>query len=224
MAHQFRNTASSGIVPVLVQNTSAEICPPYSVVAIGQTTSMATGVLTRETAGVGRFLVPIRKPDAAAVNNGSVALFLMTLDLPIQPNGFGYATTSLPTWVQLEADTYLRGDTLSPEAGSWKLHKSDGGPYGVRDVQDGIGWIEQIGTSGGWLLKTTEEIAARAGTTLGSGVCIVCHRNNALIVETDTEITAYNSQNGEPIPSGRYVQAKLWQGVPLIDVVECEDD
>lgn len=74
----------------------------------------------------------------------------------------------------------------------------------------------------GWLLKTTESIAARSGTTLGSGDCIICTRTGSTIVETEDEITAYNSQNGDAIPSGAYVQAKLWQGVPLIDVVECD--
>lgn len=76
---------------------------------------------------------------------------------------------------------------------------------------------------GGWLLKTTESIPARSGTTLGSGDCIICTRTGSTIVETEDEITAYNSQNGDAIPAGVYVQAKRWQGVPLIDVVECDE-
>lgn len=70
---------------------------------------------------------------------------------------------------------------------------------------------------GGWLLKTTSTISARSGTTLGSGSCIICTRSGSTIVETAEAITAYNSQGGDTIPSGVYVQAKRWQGVPLID-------
>lgn len=74
-----------------------------------------------------------------------------------------------------------------------------------------------------YLLKTTSTISARSGTTLGSGDCIICIRDGSTIIETAEAITAYNSQNGDPIPSGKYVQAKMWQGVPLIDVVECDE-
>lgn len=83
---------------------------------------------------------------------------------------------------------------------------------------------ERRGKSDGYLLKTTSTISARSGTTLGSGDCIICTRSGSTIVETAEAITAYNSQGGDTIPSGVYVQAKRWQGVPLIDVVECEEE
>jgi hypothetical protein len=78
--------------------------------------------------------------------------------------------------------------------------------------------------SEGWLLKTTEEIPPRDGLTLGKGKCIVCHRDGVTIVETEEEIHGYNGQEGQPIPADSIVQAKRWQGVPLIDVASCDDE
>jgi hypothetical protein len=152
--HQIRNTASSGIVPVLVENTSGETIPPYSVVAIGQASDRAPGAMTRDGEGVGtgRFKVKVRKPDAAAVDDGSVSLFLITLDLPIRPGGNGYATASLPTWAQLEGSGYQRGEAFAPQAGSWKLHPGEGF-YRIREIKtfDAIscGLVDFAGGGGG---------------------------------------------------------------------------
>jgi hypothetical protein len=75
---------------------------------------------------------------------------------------------------------------------------------------------------GNFLLLTTSTITARSGTTLGSGTCDIYSRSGATISNTSVSITAYNSTLGT-IASGRVVQAKLWQGVPLIDVEDCEE-
>lgn len=92
-----------------------------------------------------------------------------------------------------------------------------------REFQEEPPLYQEAGNSEGYLLKTTSTISARSGTTLGSGSCIICTRSGSTIVETAEAITAYNSQGGDTIPSGVYVQAKRWQGVPLIDVVECDE-
>lgn len=113
--------------------------------------------------------------------------------------------------------------------GLYAFGKSDAGELisliggSGREFQEEPPLYQETGNSEGYLLKTTESIPARSGTTLGSGDCIICTRDGSTIVETDEEITAYNSQNGDAIPSGVYVQAKRWQGVPLIDVVECDE-
>jgi len=95
---QYRNTLSSGEIPILIRNTTGEVIPPNSVVAIGETADTKPGIFQRpgDGFGEGRAIVPVRKPDAMAVATRSTAMFLITLDLPIEPGQEGYATASLP--------------------------------------------------------------------------------------------------------------------------------
>src|SRR5690606_21209437 len=95
-----------------------------------------------------------------------------------------------------------------PTIDAWTIEESAGGPfvvYGADNTGDDVARGRFLGAVDGWLLKTTESIPARSGTTLGSGDCIICTRDGSTIVETEEEVVAYNSQDGDAIPSGVYV-------------------
>src|SRR5690606_22217782 len=78
-------------------------------------------------------------------------------------------------------------------------------------------------TPGGWILRTEEVITPRSGTTLGMGDCKVYTISGGVLTLRDEIVEAYNSQKSE-IASGLPVQANNCGGVPVIDVVDCDEE
>lgn len=69
---------------------------------------------------------------------------------------------------------------------------------------------------------TTTSITARSGTTPGSGSAKLYKNVSGTLTEKGEAITVYNSQNGDAIASGSYIQCKCDEyGVPWVDVASC---
>lgn len=113
---------------------------------------------------------------------------------------------------------WLNGLTLQLESGYWGkallLTQNFDGPSLIS--------ISQPATTG-WILKTMEPITAGSVSQLGSGLCRIYDVTVVGSLHlTDITITAFNSQP-QVIPEGLNVQAKAVNGMPVIDVVPCDD-
>jgi hypothetical protein len=227
---QFRNTLSSGLTPIKIRNTTSEVIPPNSCVAIGETTSMAPGIFQRPGAGPGegRAVVPVRKPDSAAVATQSTGLFLVTLDYPIQPDKEGYATASYPVWVRADSSVTDRGQQVKPKVSSHEVEDGDGF-FAVMDIKTIGGqkyaWVTIGGSSGAIIIMTPEAgIPPRSGTMLGVAICDtyeITSGNELLPTGQSVEVL---NMTATPVEGDAYGQAKRISGRWVIDVEECEVD
>lgn len=149
-----------------VKNKSTVEAPAFSVVAIGATAVVTAGAMTRTGGALGRgkFSIDVRRPDARAIVTGSPGQFLFTTGAPIAADKFGYATASLPVWAELDSSVTLRGTSVMPIAGSFKLFKG-GGFFTVMDLK------EHDGRKFGFIRADHSSVMLRAKTPSG-GIAI----------------------------------------------------
>jgi len=147
-------TFTAATIPLLVRNTGEEDIPAYAIAAIGEEANLSPGIFSRSGAGVGQgtFEIPIRKPDATAIESGSISQFLITLDDPIPAGEPGRATFSLPAWVKVASAIGQRAASVAPQAGSWELASGEGF-YHVVDIKtiEGVKYalVQAAGSGGG---------------------------------------------------------------------------
>jgi len=226
MGIQRNNTQSSGTVPIRVHNTTAEMIPAYACVAIGSAANVTPGVFQRDGSGVGagRATVPVRKPEAFAIDKNSIGLFLMVTDSPIPAGEKGYATANFPTWALVDEAVDDRGMRLKPKADSWELEEGEGF-FSVIDIKT-IGdqkyaWVTKQGGGAIIIMTPSGGIPARVGATVGKANCTVQAINSSdVLASTDVSVSVVNLA-ASPVAGSVYGQAKRAGGRWVIDYEEC---
>lgn len=119
-----------------IKNTGSVTIPPFSIVAIGSGANVTIGSVDREGDGLGKgkFTIDVRRPDARAIATGSPGQFLVTGNAEIAQGKFGYATKTLPAWIEVDSTVTERGTSLMPVANQFKLYRG-GGYFTAMDVK-----------------------------------------------------------------------------------------
>jgi hypothetical protein len=183
---------------IRIKNTDSMTIPPFSIVAVGSGTNVTIGSMKRDGDGLGSgpFTVDVRRPDARAIATGSPGQFLLTTGASIAAGKFGYATASLPVWVEVDSSVNERGLSVMPIAGQFKLFKG-GGYFTVMDVKSKeskyYGFIRADHTSVMIRAKTPSGgiAAATSDSTFPTAECDLYH-----VIDTGSAVTHVQLLNG----------------------------
>lgn len=215
-------TFTAATIPLLVRNTGEEDVPAYAIAAIGEEANLNPGIFSRSGTGVGQgsFEIPIRKPDATAIESGSFSQFLITLDDPIPAGELGRATFSLPAWVKVSSAINLRAASVAPQAGSWELGEGEG-YYHIVDIKtvEGVKYaLVQAAASDGSVsgFKITTTMVSRAG------VCSIYHIDDVdYATAIDTEKPIKSSAIFGDLPLDTIGQCVFRNGVWVVTQASC---
>jgi hypothetical protein len=195
-----QTTFEESLGRIRIKNTDSFTIPPYSIVAVGSGDNVTAGAMKREgdDLGYGKFVVDVKRPDARAIATGSPGQFLITTGASIAQGKMGYATATLPVWVEIDFDITERGTSVMPIVDQFKLF-SGGGYFTVMDIKTKgsdkkYGFIRADHTSVMIRARTPNDGIDRAdsGTTFPTAECELFH-----VIDDGEKVEAIPLTNGE---------------------------
>jgi hypothetical protein len=196
-----QTTFEESLGRIRIKNTDSFTIPPYSIVAVGSGDNVTAGAMKREgdDLGYGKFVVDVKRPDARAIATGSPGQFLITTGASIAQGKMGYATATLPVWVEVDSTVVDRGTSVMPLAGQFKLFRG-GGYFTVMDIKSKgsdkkYGFIRADHTSVMIRAKTPPGGISVSTGAFPTAECELYH-----LIDTGTSIMEVALMNGsEPI-------------------------
>ena len=209
--------ASGNLLPPVLEypefhNDSGSTIPAYACIQITGTTEV----------GGRNFLEADQPADA----DGSSGWYLFNGHYEVADDEYGTAQLGPVFRAYKNTGTITAGENWAPTASQWYLTQDDDGIFcatGEDDISSDVFKVIQVAGSGSsyplYHGVTDASIAARSGTTMGSGTVSLYNSSGATLSDSTDNVTAYNMSE-TAVASGAHVVLALNQDNKYVVIVE----